>query len=138
MHPSSLRGTSARGSWLKKNRRDGAQPMPNDNSLHGRIILIVEELWMIATALAIAFEAKGAQAVLVKHSHPDLANVPNVSAAVLGSHSRDLCQQLRARGVPFVVYTGHTKIDHECSAAAIIEKPALSAEVVARVETLLT
>lgn len=135
MRPSSLPGTSARGSWFSKNRRDGAQPMPNDNSLHGRIILIVEGMWMIANALA--FEAKGAQAVLVKHSHPDLANVPNVSAAVLGSHSRDLCQQLRARGVPFVVYTGHTKIDHECSAAAIIEKPAPSAEVVARVETLL-
>ena len=33
---------------------------------------------MIATGLANAFEAKGAQAVLVKHSHPDLANVPTL------------------------------------------------------------
>ena len=111
--------------------------MRNGNSLHGRTILIVQQNWIIATALATAFEARGAQALLAKNSLPDLANVPNVSAAVLGSHSRDLCQQLRARGVPFVVYTGHTKIDHECSAAAIIEKPAPSAEVVARVETLL-
>ena len=38
----------------------------------------------------------------------------------------------------FVLYTGHTEVDHECSAAAIIEKAAPSAEVVARVECLLT
>ena len=61
--------------------------MPNDSSLRGRIILVVEGMWMIATALAIAFEAKGAQAVLVKHSHPDLANVPN-----LAPHSSSLTQ----------------------------------------------
>ena len=112
--------------------------MPNDNSLHGRIILVVEGMWMIATGLAKAFEAKGAQAVLVKHSHPDLANVPNLAAAVLGSHSRDLCQQLRARGVPFVLYTVHTKVDHKCSAAAIIQKPAPLGELVARVEELFS
>src|SRR5262249_29132383 len=106
--------------------------------LHGRIILIVQRIWTIASALANEFEAKGAQAVLAKNSDPDLANVPNLAAAVLGNHSRDLCQELRARGVPFVLYTGHTEVDHECSAVAVFDKPAPPPEVVARVEQLLT
>jgi|SRR5262245_32023311 len=69
--------------------------MSNENSLRGCIILIVQRIWMAATALATAFEAKGAQAVLVNNSPPDLGNVPNLAAAVLGSHNRDLCRQLR-------------------------------------------
>jgi len=34
--------------------------MPKDNCLRGRIILIVQRIWMIANALATAFEEKGA------------------------------------------------------------------------------
>jgi DNA-binding response OmpR family regulator len=112
--------------------------MSNGNSLRGRAILIVQRIWTIASALATEFEGKGAQVVLAKNSHPDLADVPNLAAAVLGDHSRDLCQQLRARGVPFVLYSGHSEIDHECAAAAIIQKPAPPGEIVARVEGLLT
>jgi DNA-binding response OmpR family regulator len=112
--------------------------MSNDNSLRGRVILILQRIWTIASALATEFEGKGAQAVLAKNSHPDLADVPNLAAAVLGDHSRDLCQQLRARGVPFVLYSGHSEIDHECAAAAIIQKPAPPGEIVARVGGLLT
>ena len=113
--------------------------MSNDNSLRGRVILIVQRIWTIASALATEFEGKGAQVVvLAKNSHPDLADVPNLAAAVLGNHSSDLCQQLRARGVPFVLYSGHSEIDHDCAAAAIIRKPAPPGEIVARVEGLLT
>ena len=112
--------------------------MRNGNSLHGRTILIVQQNWMIATALATAFEARGAQALLAKNSLPDLANVPGLAAAVLGSHSRDLCQQLQERGVPFVLYSGQTEVDHECSASAIIQKPAPPADIATRVEEMLT
>jgi DNA-binding response OmpR family regulator len=112
--------------------------MRNGNSLHGRTILIVQQNWMTATALATAFEARGAQALLAKNSLPDLANVPGLAAAVLGSHSRDLCQQLQAREVPFVLYSGQMEVDHECSALAIIQKPAPPAEIVARLEQLLS
>jgi len=112
--------------------------MSNGNCLRGRVILIVQRIWTIASALATEFEGKGAQAVLAKNSHPDLADVPNLAAAVLGDHSPDLCQQLRARGVPFVLYSGHPEIDHECAAAAIIQKPAPPGEIVARVAGLLT
>jgi hypothetical protein len=53
----------------------------------------------------------GAKAVLAKNYHPDLANVPNLAGAVLGSHSSDLCPELQAKGIPFVLYT--VGVDHE-------------------------
>jgi len=108
----------------------------NDSSLQGRTVLIVQPNWVIANALANVFEAMGAQVVLAKNSHPDLANVTNLAGAVLGNHGRDLCQQLQARGIPFVLYT--SRVAHECGATAIIQMPAPPREVVARVEELLT
>src|SRR5262245_60290700 len=111
--------------------------MPNNNCLHGRIILIVQRVWMIAIALATEFEEKGAQTVLVRSYHADLFEIPNLAASVLSSHSRDLCRQLETRRIPFVLYTGHGEVDHQCSAATVIQKPQPVAEVVARVEELL-
>ena len=108
----------------------------NESSLQGRTVLIVQPNWVIANALANVFEAMGAQVVLAKNSHPDLANVTNLAGAVLGNHGRDLCQQLQARGMPFVLYT--SRVAHECGATAIIQMPAPPREVVARVEELLT
>jgi DNA-binding response OmpR family regulator len=105
-------------------------------AIHGRVVLIIQRRWYIASALAVAFEAKGAKVVMTRSYDPDLANISNLAAAVLDSSSRDLCAQLRARGIPFVLYTA--RVDHECDAAAIIQKPAPPSEVVARVEEALT
>jgi hypothetical protein len=116
----------------------GHLQLPSDNSLHGRVILIVQRIWIIAHGLAVAFEAKGAITVMTRNTNPDLANNPSLAAAVLDSHSRDLCTQLQARGIPFVSYTAYAESDHECAAAAIIQMPTPPAEVVARVEELLT
>jgi hypothetical protein len=110
--------------------------MPNDNCLRGRIILIVQPIWIVASGLASAFEAKGAKVVMTRNAHTDMADIPNLAVAVLDSHSRDLGTQLQARGIPFVLYA--VRVDHECGAAAIIQKPALPSVVVARVEALLT
>ena len=74
--------------------------------------------------------------MVVRKSHRDLVNVPNLAAAVLGNHGRGLCRQLETRGIPFVLYAGHGEVDHECSAATIIQKPAPLGEVIARVEEL--
>jgi hypothetical protein len=46
--------------------------MSNDDTLRGHIILIVQRIWTIASALATEFEGKGAQAVLAKDSHPEI------------------------------------------------------------------
>jgi DNA-binding response OmpR family regulator len=110
--------------------------MPDGNSLQGRTILILQRIWMIAHGLAVAFEKKGAKVVATRDPHPDLASIPNLAAAVLDNHSCDLCRQLRVRGIPFVLYTA--RIDHDCGAVTIIQKPTLVTEVVAAVEGLLT
>ena len=107
---------------------------PKRNSLQGRLILIVQRRWIIARTLAVAFEARGAEVVMVKYSLSDLANLPNLSAGVLDSASRDLRRELKAKGIPFVLYTARERPDD----APIIRKPAPAADVVARVEELLT
>jgi DNA-binding response OmpR family regulator len=107
-------------------------------SLEGKVILIVQRSWLISTALAMAFEVKGARAVLSNKAASDLPDRINVSAAVLDSHSGELCKELEARGIPYLMYTAREKVRDECAAAPIIEKPASAAEVVARVEQLLT
>jgi len=64
--------------------------MPNWNSPQGRTILIVQRTWLIARTLADAFEKKGARVVMAKKADPDLASLPNLSAAVLDGQSGDL------------------------------------------------
>jgi len=109
-------------------------------SLDGRVVLIVQRLWVVANALARAFEANGAQVLLATNSRSGLAlaDHPNLSAAVLDSGSRELCRQLEARGIPFLFYTGRDRINDEFATAPIIRKPASPAEVVDGVEQLLT
>ena len=107
---------------------------PKRNSLHGRLILIVQRRWIIARALADAFEARGAEVVMAKNSLFDLVDLPNLSAAVLDSASGDLRHRLSAREIPFVLYTAREQTDD----APIIRKPAPAADVVAHVEKLLS
>ena len=106
---------------------------PKRNSLHGRLILIVQRRWIIARALADAFEARGAEVVMAKNSLFDLVDLPNLSAAVLDSASGDL-RHRSAREIPFVLYTAREQTDD----APIIRKPAPAADVVAHVEKLLS
>jgi hypothetical protein len=70
---------------------------------------------------------------MAKNLQPDLANIPNVSAAVLDSASPELCRELEAKDIPFVVYTAHEQGD----ALSVIEKPAPPTEVATWVEELL-
>jgi hypothetical protein len=85
-----------------------AAPNNSGGSLDGRAVLILQRLWVVANALADAFEANGAQILLSTNSRSGmaLADHPNLSAAILDSGSRELCRQLEARGIPFLFYTG--------------------------------
>src|SRR5215475_3901930 len=74
--------------------------MPSGTSLQGRTILIVQRTWLIASTLADAFEAKGAQVVMAKKADPDLANLPNLSAAVLDGQRVGLRRELQSRRIP--------------------------------------
>lgn len=103
-------------------------------SLEGHVILIFQRSWAIAKSLADALQAEGARALLS-------ATVPEhtqLSAAILDSHRPELCEQLKAKGVPFLLYTGSQHIHGSCAEAPIVPKPASRAIIVKAVERLLT
>jgi len=54
-------------------------PNRNSHSLQGRAVLIVQRTWLLASALADAFEEKGAKAIMAKYAKPELANISNLS-----------------------------------------------------------
>jgi DNA-binding response OmpR family regulator len=105
--------------------------------LGGRVVLIVQRSWIIANGLAIAFKAAGAQVLVAKQSDLALADHPDLAAAVLDGQSSEMRLRLEARGIPFLLYTGHGDIEGGPANAPIVRKPAPPAEVVARVEQLL-
>ena len=105
----------------------------------GRSILIVQKQWGIARDLALAFEKKGARVLSARDAAVglELANDPDLAAAVLDSDSAQLCRLLNEKQVPYVVHSGSEQLDDECADATFVPKPASPEEVVASVERLL-
>jgi len=71
---------------------------------------------------------------MTKNTQSGVVNDSRLSAAVLDGGSAKLCGELRAKGIPFVLYTAR----EQTVGAPIIRKPAPATEVVARVEELLS
>jgi DNA-binding response OmpR family regulator len=67
----------------------------------------------------------------------ELANDPDLAAAVLDSDSALLCRLLDEKHIPFVIHTGRVQLDDERAGATVVPKPASAEEVVASVERLL-
>ena len=117
--------------------------MPRHNSqrssLAGRVILVVQRTWAIAHALSSLLEANGAEVLLSvdPRSASELVDHPDLSAAILDGNCRELCRQLNARGIPYLLFTGRLRTDDECAAAPIVRKPASPTHVVESVERLL-
>jgi len=103
-------------------------------SFDGRLILIVQQSWVVAHGLARAFKAKGAFVLIARDAQSGLrlAKDSRLSVVVLDSASHALSRQLKAKGIPVVMYTGHPLTND----TPIIHKPA--ALVVARVQELLS
>jgi len=101
--------------------------------------LIVQKQWGIARDLALAFETKGARVLSTRDAAVglELANDPDLAAAVLDSDSAQLCRLLDEKRIPHVVYSGSEQLDDACAGATVILKPASADEVVASVERLL-
>ena len=105
----------------------------------GRSILIVQKQWTIAHQIVLAFEARGARVLSVRGAAAalELADDPNLTAAVLDSDSALLCRLLDEKHIPYVIHSGRVQLDDECAGATVIPKPASAEEVVASVERLL-
>jgi hypothetical protein len=64
--------------------------------------------------------------------------IPTSLPRLLTPGAASCADTLRSRGIPFLFYTGHDRIDGEFATAPVIRKPAPPADVVECVKRLLT
>lgn len=114
------------------------------SKLKGRSILIVEDEPLIALDITQAFQDVGALITATNTLRHALVLVENdgLAAAVVDhalgdGKTADLCRRLTERSIPFVLYTGFSEIDGECSTGVHVSKPASYDVLVATVEGLL-
>jgi DNA-binding response OmpR family regulator len=113
-------------------------------SLEGRAILVVEDEPLIALDITQELEAAGAAVTTtntLKHAlilveHDGLCGAI-LDHALGDGNSSFLCQRLTERGIPFLIYSGHTTVEGECRAALHIAKPAADGALVAALEGLI-
>ena len=114
------------------------------NKLAGRSILIVEDEPFIAMEITQAFQDAGAAVTTTNTLKQALILVEHdgLAAAIL-DHALDdgdstrLCQRLKERDIPFVIYTGYDQVDGVCAHGPLISKPASVDALIATVEGLL-
>jgi DNA-binding response OmpR family regulator len=116
--------------------------MPGE--LAGRSILIVGDEPLIAMEITQAFKDAGAAVTTTNTLKQALILVEHdgLAAAIL-DHALDdgdstlLCQRLKERDVPFVIYSGFDDGDGVCAQGPLISKPASVEALIAAVEGLL-
>ena len=112
--------------------------------LDDHIILLVEDEPFILADIQQELEKVGARvlpATTVNEALTLLTSEP-ITASILdfklqGGTADDLCHQLTERKIPFVIYSGYTNVEGECSKWEIVSKPADPRELVARVLRVL-
>jgi DNA-binding response OmpR family regulator len=121
------------------------QRCPFMSKLEGREILIVEDEPLIALEIASAFREVGANTTTTTTLKQALTLVDHdgLAVAILDHSLRDgdstvLCDRLRARNVPFVLYSGLTELKGAAAGGLLVEKPASAAVLIAAVEGLLS
>ena len=115
------------------------------SKLAGRSVLIVEDEPIIAMEITQAFQDAGAAVTTINTLKQALILVEydGLAAAIL-DHALDdgdstrLCQRLKERDVPFVIYSGFDDVDGVCAHGPLISKPASVDALIAAVEGLLT
>lgn len=112
--------------------------------LAGHAILVVEDEPLIALDIADTLERAGAR-VIISYGLTEALGTINAhdwSAAVLDYELPDgncssLCEQLRTRGVPFVVHTGHDELSRTYLGGVHVCKPASGDKLVETLEQVL-
>ena len=112
--------------------------------LDDQIILLVEDEPFILADVQQELERCGAQVLPATSVEEALAllDTESITASILdfklqGRTADDLCHQLTERKIPFVIYSGYTNVEGECSKWEIISKPADPSELVALVTRVL-
>jgi DNA-binding response OmpR family regulator len=99
--------------------------------LAGRSILLVEDEPLVALDVTQMLERAGARVICARTLADALekADEPTLAAAVLDHGLRDtdtsdVCEKLKQRGIPFVLYSGYSNIEGACSEGKLVQKPA--------------
>jgi DNA-binding response OmpR family regulator len=114
------------------------------NKLAGCSILVVEDEPIIAMEIMQVFQNAGAavtttstlKQALILVEHDGLA-VAVLDHALGDDDSTRLCQRLKERVIPFVIYSGFGHVDGVCADGPLIAKPASPEVLIAAVEALL-
>jgi CheY-like chemotaxis protein len=112
--------------------------------LAGRSILVVEDEFIIAMEIVAGLRAAGASVTEARTVKDALTRVenPGLAAAVVDHGLSDgdssaVCDRLDEKGIPFVIYTGYTRLKGPCSAGEQLRKPVPPGAVVAAIADLL-
>ena len=113
-------------------------------ALRGRSILVVEDEPLIAMDIVAALEDAGANVTAtttVRHALI-LAEHDGLSAAIMDhalsdGDSTELCARLKARGIPYLSYSGYEPVTGASTNAPHIIKPATMDVLMSAMENLL-
>jgi CheY-like chemotaxis protein len=111
-------------------------------ALQGRSILVVENEVLIAMEIVQALEGAGASATTVRHALI-LVEHDGLSAAIMDhaladGDSTQLCERLKARGIPYLSYSGYSAVTGADKDAPHITKPVPMDTLLSAVESLLS
>jgi DNA-binding response OmpR family regulator len=114
------------------------------SKLGGRSILVVEDEPLIGMDIVDALKSAGASvttAMSPKHTlilvEDDGLDAAIIDHGLADDDSSRLCERLKERDIPFVIYSGFSKIEGVCAEAPLVKKPASPDVLIATVEGLL-
>jgi DNA-binding response OmpR family regulator len=112
--------------------------------LDEQTILVVEDEPFILLEIQRTLEEAGASVLTARSVQEALALLASelITASILdyrlqGGTADDLCHQLTARKIPFVIYSGYSNVEGECNKWEIVAKPADPQLLVTRVLSVL-
>jgi DNA-binding response OmpR family regulator len=114
------------------------------NTLAGRLILIAEDEALIAMEIENTFKEAGARiricstvedALVVAEDRELAAAV--VNHALHDGESTPLCERLKQRGIPFVLFSGFANVRGACRTGVRVDKPTTSPILLTTVAGLL-
>jgi DNA-binding response OmpR family regulator len=107
--------------------------------------LVVEDEPLVALDIADAFKGAGAE-VLIARTLGDAmhqAETQDFTAAVIdhvlhdGLTTSDVCAKLKERNIPFIVYSGFSKLQGACADGELVHKPATPTMLLATLQAVL-
>ena len=102
------------------------------SQLDGCLVLVVEDEPIIALHIADSFKKAGAKVIIARTLQEAMreSECPGLTAAVVdhvlhgGLTTSDVCARLKERKIPFIVYSGFSKLEGACASGELVQKPA--------------